>query len=766
MAKIALRAPSTGLAPLQIARLPRFAEFPDAFERWLEAERDQLFLWLPVALGAGIALWFVLPDPRSWSVALLLLCAPAMGAVAVARGGRASRVVMLGATAAAIGLALIWLRAEQVRAPVLARPMIAQLIGRVDRIDPIPARALVRLRIVPIKLTTQSYAPPPATWPAVVRINLGEGDVPVGLSLGAVVRLRARLMPPPSPAVPGAYDFARVAWFDRIGAIGRGLGPVELVREGQGASGGLRMRLSGHIRAQLPGGAGGIAAALATGDQGGIPLEDAEAMRRAGLAHLLSVSGLHITAVVGGMIFLVARMLALSPWLALHVRIPVIAAGAGALAAIGYTILTGAEVPTVRSCLAALIVLIAVALGREAITLRLVATGAIIVLLLWPEALFGPSFQLSFAAVAAIVSFHEAGAVRTFFARRDEQWFRTLGRQLLSLLATGLLVEVALAPIALFHFHRAGLYGAFANIIAIPLTTFVIMPIEAMALVFDLVGLGAPLWWLAGQPLGGLLWLARTIAAAPGAVAMLPSMSALIFSLFVLGGIWLALLRTKWRLLGTLPIIVATLGGVMTSTPDVLVTGDGRHLAVRAPAGGIAILRDRTGDYVRDMLAENSGVDEAPTLLSDLPQSRCNRDACIITVRRTDGREWRLLATRSPYLMPTSALSNACKNVDIVVSDRRLPRSCKPRWLRLDRPVLARTGGVAITLSAGEVRTVYEPGDQHPWRNGPKTAVNRSDAATRRAFPAHAPAADHNAEDHKRGLPDQAAPSRLPGENT
>ena len=205
-------------------------------------------------------------------------------------------------------------------------------------------------------------------------------------------------------------------------------------------------------------------------------------MRRSGLAHLLSVSGLHLTAVVGAVMLLTLRLLALSPALALRFRLILVAAAAGALAGIAYTLLTGAEVPTVRSCIAALLVLLGIALGREALTLRLVAVGALVVLLLWPESLPGASFQMSFAAIIAIVALHESPRVQAWVSRRDEVWPLRLGRFLFGLILTGLAVELALMPIALFHFHKAGLYGALANVVAIPLTTFVIMPLEALAL--------------------------------------------------------------------------------------------------------------------------------------------------------------------------------------------------------------------------------------------------------------------------------------------
>lgn len=675
-----------------------------AVERWLEAERGQLFLWVPVMLAVGIAAWFALPDAPRWTMLLLGMSGLALAGLAMSDGGRAARTVALGAALVAIGCALIWWRAERVAAPVLARPAIVAFQARVERIEPQPARDLVRLR-----LRTGAGA----GLPPMVRVNLAERDLPAGLTEGAVVRLRARLMPPAPPAVPGGYDFERVAWFDGLGASGRAFAPVEVVTPGE-ADSGLRARLTAHVQSRIDGSAGGIAAALVTGDRGAISEADAEALQRSGLAHLLSVSGLHVTAVVAATMFVVLRLLALSPSLALHWPLPVIAAGVAGVAATGYTMLTGAEVPTVRSCIAALLVLAAMMLGRQAITLRLVAFGALVVLLLWPEALVGPSFQMSFAAVTAIVALHESPRVRGWFERREEGWGMRIARSVGSLLLTGLVVEIALSPIALFHFHKSGLYGALANIVAIPLTTFVIMPLEAAALLFDAVGAGAPLWWAAGQALGLLLRIAHAAASAPGALAMLPGMPSGAFAAMVAGGLWFALWKTRVRLLGIVPAAIGAGSALMTPAPDLLVTGDGRHLAIRTDSGAMALLRDRAGDYVRDMLAENGGVDAALPALAEQDGARCSPDVCVVTVER-GGRRWRIAATRSNYLLPWRETIALCRSVDIMIADRRLPPGCTPRWLKLDRLALARTGGVAIVLASGTVRTVRRPGERHPW---------------------------------------------------
>jgi len=253
-------------------------------------------------------------------------------------------------------------------------------------------------------------------------------SAPDGISTGATLRVRARLAPPPPMALPGTHDFARDAWFRDIGAVGRALGEVEVLSPGRETGlNSIRDRLGRHIRTQLPASPGSIATALVTGDQNAVSEDDTDAMRRSGLAHLLSVSGLRIAATVGAAMFLTLKLLALSERLALRFNLVLVAAGAGALAGIGYTLLTGAQVPTIRSCVAALLVLGGLALGRDAISLRLVAVGALIVLLFRPEALAGPSFQFSFAAVASIIALHLSAWGRRILGRRDEG---TKGRSL------------------------------------------------------------------------------------------------------------------------------------------------------------------------------------------------------------------------------------------------------------------------------------------------------------------------------------------------
>jgi competence protein ComEC len=689
----------------------------EAVERFLASAGFDRAPWLAVAFALGIALWFDLPNSWSWLALIALCLSLAFGGFAAFRAdGRfpfLRQAVIAVALTAAAGCATVWMKSALVGQPPIARPMVEMITATVIDRQEQPAERRVRL--------TVETREPETGRPIKVRLNLPEEADDVALGEGAQVRLRARLMPPAAPMLPGGHDFARTAWFSGLAATGSVLGDVEVLQPGGdgGWLGTVQAGLSRHVRERLDGSAGAIAAAFASGDRGAIAEDDDAAMRDSGLAHLLSISGLHVSAVVAAAWFLAIKLLALWPWLALRVRLPIIAAGIAALTGVFYTLVTGAEVPTVRSCIGAVLVLVALALGREPLSLRMLAVAAFFVMLLWPEAVVGPSFQMSFASVIAIVALHGSAPVRNFLAPREEAWWAWSGRRLAMLLLTGVAIEFALMPIGLYHFHRAGVYGALANVVAIPLTTFITMPLIAIALALDLIGAGGPVWWLTGKSIDAMLLMAHWIADRPGAVTLLPAMGKGSIALFTIGGLWLALWRGWVRLAGLVPIVAGAIPLALLQPPDILVSGDGRHVGITGEAdGSLLVLREARSDFARDNLTELAGIDGAVLAMAQWPGARCSRDFCAITLHRGD-RDWRLLLSRSRDMAEERALAAACDRADIVISDRWLPRSCHPAMLKIDRRMLSRTGGLAIDLDAGRVRTVAESqGEQGWWQGG------------------------------------------------
>ncbi len=691
---------------------PRIAAY---LEQFLAGSGFDRAPWIAVIFASGILAWFALGAAWQWlaGIGAGLLLAIAAGALLRGLDDRIllrQTLITIGLVFAA-GIVTVWIRSELVGADPIARPTVERVQGYVLEREDQPARERIRL-VLAVRDSESGQS-------RKIRINVPVEKADVAVAEGAIVKLRARLMPPASPMLPGAYDFARTAWFQGLAATGSLVGDIELIEaaEGGGRIPQIQRILSGHVRERVDGSAGTIAAAFASGDRGGIAEADEVAMRDAGLTHLLSISGLHVSAVIAAAYLVALKLLALIPAIALRVRLPIAAATVGAVAGIGYTLLTGAEVPTVRSCVAAMLVLIALAMGRDALSLRMVAMAAMFVMLLWPESVVGPSFQMSFSAVIAIVALSTSGPVKSFLAPREESWLIRSGRRVLMLFITGLVIEIALMPIVLFHFHRAGVYGAFANVFAIPLVTFISMPLIAFSLFLDLLGLGAPVWWLVERSLDLLLAIAHWTSAQPGSVKLMPQMSHLTIALFALGSLWLALWTGKARLLGFMPILAASMLLMATPVPDLLIGRDGRHVGVTMDGERLLSLRNSRSSYARDNLMELASVSSDPVPMAEWPDARCSTEFCLLNIERGT-RDWTILMARNRDLIEERALAAACEQSDIVIADRYLPASCKPRWLKADRGFLQEHGGLSIDLKAERITAVSATQGEHGWWRG------------------------------------------------
>ncbi|MEH6724115.1 MAG: ComEC/Rec2 family competence protein, partial [Qipengyuania sp.] len=293
-----------------------------------------------------------------------------------------------------------------------------------------------------------------------------------------------------------------------------------------------------------------------------------------------------------------------------------------------------------------------------------------------------------------------------FLAPREESGLRRFLRRTAILFLTGLVIELALMPIVLFHFHRAGVYGAAANLVAIPLVTFVSMPLVALALALDLVGAGAPVWWLVGQSLDLLLGIAHLFAEQPGSVKLAPRIGMGVITLYLVGALWLALWQGRARLWGIGPVVVAAVLMLQAPVPDILITRDGRDIGIANEAERLLVLRDSEGGYAQENLLELAGTDRQPLAIAEWPRSRCSAEFCSLTVTR-EGRAWSLLIARSRDLVEERALAQPAGTP---TSSLRIV-SCPA--------VVARGGSRPIGVSSSEragSRSIWAHGVSTPWR--------------------------------------------------
>lgn len=684
------------------------------FRGWALAERDRWVLWFPVALGTGIALYFSLRvEPPLW-----LGLAGALAALFLGGRVRASApgawVVALGLAALGGGFFAAGWRTYQVQAPVLqARIGPTGVEGRIAALEHQPKA--VRATLQQVRISGLH----PAATPEKIRLRLA-GRQPA-LTPGDWIRVRAILSPPAAPSAPGAFDFQRHAFFRGLGAVGFGLGAAQVTRREADETAGWALRvekwrtsLAQTVRRALPGRTGAIASALMTGDRSGIDKTTLDQIRDSGLAHLLAISGLHI-GLVAGIVFVAVRAgLALIPALALRYPIKKAAAVAALLAAFAYAQIAGATVPTQRAFLMVGLVLLAVLVDRRGVSLRLVAWAAAVVLILQPEALLSASFQLSFAAVTALIAAYEALRVRAVRARRETGWARRGLVYVAGVAFSTVIAGTATAPFALYHFNHIALYSVAANLIAVPLTALWVMPWAVVAFALMPLGWEQPALTAMGHGVEGVIWIAERVSAWPGGQVYLPAMPTAGLVLAAVGGLWLCLWASPWRVAGV-PVLAAAVASVMlVSVPDVLIDGRGRLMAVKAADGRLVFSSARAGGFARETWLHRAGFPADTPRQWPRPGGYSRRDglSCdgLGCVYRAKGRTVALVRH-------AAALDEDCWAADVVVSAEPVRQSCPAPGGVIDRFDVWRHGAHAVWLERGGVRIESVDGARgsRPW---------------------------------------------------
>ncbi|WP_072391249.1 ComEC/Rec2 family competence protein [Hyphomicrobium sp. CS1GBMeth3] len=697
----------------------------------LEAERSRWFLWLPVAFGSGIAVYFSLAaEPGTWTALALPVIAFGL-AVASPRTGLV-HLLTLALFAASLGFAAAKTRTEWTRAPVLAKEMRrADITGVVELVEP---RATRGERLT-IRVTDIAGLAPEAR-PARVRVRIMTKRE--GLKPGDTVRLRAALRPPAIPALPGGYDFSRWAWFQGIGATGYAINPPEIVtaadpdslyQKMRSALERLRQGIAERVRAAVPGETGAIAVSLITGERGAITEATNDAYRDSGLVHILSISGLHMV-IMAGSVFVTARLVfALFPAIALSFPTKKWAAATAMAGGFCYLMISGGSIPTIRAFVMIAIMFIAVMVDRQALAMRNVAIAALLVLVATPESLLDAGFQMSFAAVVSLIAAYET--IRATSGARDRgTWVGSVVMFFGGIVGSTIIASLAVTPFGLFHFQRSQQYALLANLIAVPVCNLVVMPGALMTLVLMPLGLEAIALKFMAFGIDAMTATAYWVASLPGAVGFVREISQVSFALMIAGGLWLTLWRTRWRAMG----LAAIGGGVLLAgggvRPDILAGRGGELVAVRGADGRLTAIGGRASSFELSRWLQHDGDGRTPRDVLRDRAFRCDGTGCTAATRGL-----RVAIARHP-----AAIAEDCAKADIVISEPRPPRGCTAPMAVIDRWTLRREGTHAIYLEqdgAGKARiarieTVVGQRGARPWTKRPDTGRHERVISTAR----------------------------------
>lgn len=682
----------------------------------LDAEHDRWMLWMPVCFGLGIGLYFGLAQEPPLLLATGGLLATLALRLLVTRGSIAAAITG-GLICLALGFGAAKLRTLAVAAPVLeAETRIVPVSGWIERIEarqPKGYRLVIRVAGIEGLASTQTP----------VRVRMRATFDITGVNPGDAVTVKGKLFPPAAPERPGGYDFARLAYYEGIGATGflieppapAALGPPPWWRRPSLAIERLRLHVSERIRAVLPGESGAVTDALITGERGRIPEATSTALRDAGLSHVLAISGANMAIMAGALFGFVRALLALVPVLVLRFPIKKWAALAGFVGAVFCLVLSGAESPAARAFVMIALMLLAILLDRPAVSLRNLALAALVLLAMAPEVLLDVGFQMSFAAVVALVAVLEwvihwrSGRARPprpdGFAARS---MRFGGRFLAVTFFSTLIASLAVAPLAAFHFHKLAQLGIIANMIVAPVFAFYIMPLAVVALVALPFGIEALPLILMEKGVGLMLAVAHWAAGLTGAPLSVPETPALAIALMILGGLWMALWLRPWRLLGLIGIAGGLILAVAGREPDVIVASDARVVAVRGGDGLLSALPVRGNAFeLADWLAADGDAREAKEV-AKAQGFACDPAGCVTQVR---GLALAVAET-------AEALDEDCRRAGILIVRFALERPCPGPRLVLDLARLQREGAHRLRIGAGGsllIETVASYRGARPW---------------------------------------------------
>ncbi|MDJ1156784.1 ComEC/Rec2 family competence protein [Chelatococcus sp. SYSU_G07232] len=677
---------------------------------WTEVERRRLFLWLPVFFGLGILLYFAADrEPQLWAPVSATLAA---GLAALRLRARWPAYVAFTALAFLFaGFSAAALRTRAVAAPILPRVMVGSLTGFVESVE--ERRQGARIVVALVGFADLAVGDRPSR----VRVTLRPGTA---VKPGDFIEATARLLPPPEPARPGGYDFAREAFFRSTGAVGSISGAVRVRAPPVEPPGTLalatridqaRNALTRRIADAAGGQAGAVAAALVTGKRGLISEETNAALRAAGIYHIVSISGLHMV-LAASTIFGAARaLLALFPGAALLWPTKKIAAVIAMFGATAYCIFSGSEVATERSLVMTLVMLAAILVDRPALAMRNLAVAALIVLAREPETLLGPSFQMSFAAVAGLVAFCEGARPASAEASATGGgWPSRVGRMaaraIIALFVTTLVASIMTAPFGAYHFQTLNPFGLIGNALAVPFVSLLVMPAAVLGTLAYPFGLDAPVWWAMGLATRPVLAVGAWVSGFERATTVIPAFDTAVLLLFTLALLLATLWSTALRWLALPPALLGIALAANPVVPDIVVERSGAAAAVRQEDGRLAVV-GRASRFTLEHWLRADGdartIDDATLKTA----AGCDPWGCVAPL--PGGRYLAVIRDKR-------AFAEDCRRAAIVISSLKAPETCKAE-LVLDRSRLAATGAVHLVSEDGRFRLVRarQENGERPW---------------------------------------------------
>ncbi len=679
---------------------------PGWLARQRALQRDVLFTWSPVLLILGIWGYFSLPIEPALPVVVIaaLLFGALLTAAYFGRGGFSTAAMAITVAGFLLANFQVW----RVAAPVL--PATTDKMAVAGVVETINMRG--RSRATLVLLVTRLEQIDPAVRPQRLRMTLLRP--PAGIVPGVEIEGQAYLRPLPVPVIPGGFDYGRQLYLEGVGATGRFTGEISVDhQEGpwrywlRGRIYTTRQAIGARIAAVLPPEQASFAEALITGERGAIPKHITESLQISGLGHVLSISGLHMSLVAGGVFWLIRALLALSPAVALRRPIKKWAAAGALVAGLGYMLLAGADVATQRSYIMLAVVFVAVIVDRPAISMRNLALAALIVLVIQPSSALSASFHMSFMAVMGLAAFYEAYGV--WRAQRDERRqtgplsrvIRTASLGLFAMAATTLVAGTLSSIPAAYHFGRLTPLSLLTNVLALPVISFVVMPAATVGVLLMPLGLeGLPIW-IMGRGLDAVMLISDWVAGLSTSRLTVPLLTEPATVVMTAGMVWLCLWRGPLRFAGILVFAIGAAISPVRQVPDILVEPTAANVAARNSNGDLVPADPRKGRFAVEKWLQAEGDGDTPASAAKRPLWQCEAAMC------------RAIVAGIPVAwLKEGASADACGDAEIVIASFPLRGACRTARLRIDRFDVWRNGAYALSISGGRFSPTTSRGAQ------------------------------------------------------
>lgn len=511
---------------------------------------------------------------------------------------------------------------------------------------------------------------------------------------GDQVTIKARIGPPLPQLLPGGFGFTSHAARRGFAATGFISDVTKADKSEASIIAVLRHSVQSRLETHLGPDEAAVASAVLVGLRGLTPPDLRENFRASGLAHLLAISGLHMALFCGGVVFLVRAVMALIPNVSSRYAALKIAAAIALPTGAAYLLLAGMPISAIRAFGMMVLLIIDILMDRRGLTLHHVALMALFLLVLDPAAINDPAFQMSFAAVFALVAgWFLLQGLRLKHARfPSSSVLARMGRYVGGIMMASVLASAASTPFVLHHFGVTTAWSVLANVIGMPLMALIVMPSGALALLLMPLGLESLALWPMELGLTALIYLAGLIEGLPLSALRVPPPSGLTLLLLTLSALLPFILSKRMVIISIIPLLTAGIIWIFSPVPVAAVISlhaRTHAMVMDADDQGVASSENR---FARSILQRPFGVNSA-SLIDDSGHA-CHRGYCLITMK--DNKYAAIVFARH-------AMTQACRDADLVIAFVEALYPCRGEAVLIDRHYLAMNGGVLIYNRSGKL---------------------------------------------------------------